>query len=331
MNEFAEGGVFLRRPADNGEGPDRALAVIDGIDVQHGKFVRQAVISQVVAERAFGQGLAWIDGARNAKVGFGGYGEAVFLYISEAAAGQPSRKSDFGQAFGKGHNRGERMGGRPADKNTDPKGLALCDGICMVDADVPPDLVMQTDLSVGFVLVARELDAVHPQVGFEDTGIHGIFGVDLGEQDEGAAVVRPALDLREPADRGCIFKDGTRPNPSGRYIQGDAGDARGFPGRFHIGGRVGFDFDKTSDPLERGAEDEAGTFQGAEKVRHGRKGAAFDVLIKEGRPVGLVHAAVNFGHFKVGIDFIPDPDEVAVFFQVPDAVEHASVTHHFPD
>ena len=63
----------------------------------------------------------------------------------------------------------------------------------------------------------------------------------------------------------------------------------------------------------------------------GWKGAAFDVLIKEGRPVGPVDAAMNFGHFKVGIDFIPDPDEVAVFFQVPDAVAHASVPHHFPD
>ena len=253
-----------------------------------------------------------------------------FLYISEAAAGQPSSESDFGQTFGKGHNRGERMGRRPADKNADPKGLALCNGICMVDADVPPDLVMQPNLSVGFVLVARELDAVHPQVGFEDTGIHRIFGVDLGEQDEGAAVVLPALDLRESGDRGCMFKHGTGPNSTGRYIQGDAGDARGFPGRFQIGGRVGFDFDKTPDPFESGSEDEAGTLKGAEKVRHGRKAAARDVLVKEGRAAGLVDAAMNFGHFKVGIHFIPDPDEVAVFFQVPDAVAHASVTHRFP-
>ena len=126
-----------------------------------------------------------------------------------------------------------------------------------------------------------------------------------------------------------MSENGTGPDPSWRYSRRDAGDTRGFPGRFEIGGRVGLDFNKTPDPLEGGSEDKSGTLKGAEQVRHRRKRAAFDVLVKKGRAARLVDAAVNLGHFKVGIHFIPDPDEVAVFFQVVDAVAHALVAHRF--
>ena len=39
VDELAEDGVFLRRAADDGEGPDRAVAVIDVFDSQHGEIV----------------------------------------------------------------------------------------------------------------------------------------------------------------------------------------------------------------------------------------------------------------------------------------------------
>ncbi len=35
VNELAEDRVFLRRPADDGERPDRVVAVIDVLDAQH--------------------------------------------------------------------------------------------------------------------------------------------------------------------------------------------------------------------------------------------------------------------------------------------------------
>ena len=78
VNEFSERGVFLGRAADDGEGPDGVLAVIDGIDAQNGKLVRQAVISQVIAEWAFRQGFARDYFPRDTEIGFGGYREAVF-------------------------------------------------------------------------------------------------------------------------------------------------------------------------------------------------------------------------------------------------------------
>src|SRR5262245_1333201 len=42
-----EAGVFLRRPADNCERPDRILAVIDSFNIQDGKGMRETVIAQM--------------------------------------------------------------------------------------------------------------------------------------------------------------------------------------------------------------------------------------------------------------------------------------------
>jgi hypothetical protein len=53
VNELAERGVFLRRPADDRERPHRIAAMMDRRHPQHRKLVRQAVVAQVVAERTF--------------------------------------------------------------------------------------------------------------------------------------------------------------------------------------------------------------------------------------------------------------------------------------
>ena len=57
VDELAEDRVFLRRPADDRERPDRAVAVIDVLDAQHREIVLQTVVAQVIAERPFGQQL----------------------------------------------------------------------------------------------------------------------------------------------------------------------------------------------------------------------------------------------------------------------------------
>ena len=62
----------------------------------------------------------------------------------------------------------------------------------MVDADRAVDLIVEADFAVGLVLAAGELDAVHAEVGVSPAGLRDIFGVDLRERDERAAVVGPA-------------------------------------------------------------------------------------------------------------------------------------------
>ena len=64
VDQRAERGVLLGRAADRGERPDRPVAVVDALDAQHGEVVREAVIAEVVAERALGLAACGIDRCR---------------------------------------------------------------------------------------------------------------------------------------------------------------------------------------------------------------------------------------------------------------------------
>ena len=89
------------------------------------------------------------------------------------------------------------MGWRASDEYADTERFAFFDCVCVVDSDVSSDLVVEANFFVRPVVVSGELDSVHSQVGFEDSGIERVFGVDLGEKHKGSAVVRPTLDLWE--------------------------------------------------------------------------------------------------------------------------------------
>ena len=54
MDQGAERRVFLGRPSDRSERPDRPVAVVNAFDPQHGKIVLEAVIAEVVAKRPLG-------------------------------------------------------------------------------------------------------------------------------------------------------------------------------------------------------------------------------------------------------------------------------------
>ena len=63
VNDLAETGVFLRRPAHHGERPDRIGAMPDLFHVQHRKRMLEAVVAEMIAERALGQLQVRIDDA----------------------------------------------------------------------------------------------------------------------------------------------------------------------------------------------------------------------------------------------------------------------------
>ena len=54
--------------------------------------------------------------------------------------------------------------GRAADEHVDPQPFAPADRRRVVHADPAMDLVMEPDLGVRLVLVAGELNPIHPQV-----------------------------------------------------------------------------------------------------------------------------------------------------------------------
>lgn len=76
------------------------------------------------------------------------------------------------------------------------------------------DLVVQTDFLVLFIVPARELHPVHAQVGIAGSGVVGVFGINLGQGDEGATVGGPAFQLGQLAYSDAIREHRAAPDPS---------------------------------------------------------------------------------------------------------------------
>ena len=77
----------------------------------------------------------------------------------------------------------------------------------MVYTDAAVDLIMQADFPVRFVLSTADLNAVHAEVGVEQTRLLYIFAVDLSQRYESASVVRPRLELREGVELCLVLQD----------------------------------------------------------------------------------------------------------------------------
>ena len=210
---LAEAGVFLRRPADDRERPDRVRPVIDVLHVQHRKVVGEAVVAEVIAERAFGQLPRRIDGAGDAEIGLGRHRQERVRFVGRrphqphAPAAQRAGEGQFRHSLGQRHHGGEGHGRRPADEDVDAERHAAAQRLGMMDADAAMDLVVQADLAIRLVLVAGQLHAIHAEVGVPPAGPVGVLGVDLRQRDEGAAVARPALQLRQLAHRRLVIED----------------------------------------------------------------------------------------------------------------------------
>ena len=65
-------------------------------------------------------------------------------------------------------------------------------------------LVVQADLLIRHILAARELHAIHAQIRVRQTRVTNVLGIHLGQGDEGSAVVRPGLELRQLVDRQLV-------------------------------------------------------------------------------------------------------------------------------
>ncbi len=104
--------------------------MIDALDVEHREIVRQAVIAQVIAERAFGQHAARVDGAGDAEIGLGVDRQLARAARSSACAGRPAppAKASSLMPSGSGITAARRHGRRPADTSL----------LVHFDIDAPP-------------------------------------------------------------------------------------------------------------------------------------------------------------------------------------------------
>ena len=106
VDEPAKERVFLRRPADYGDRPDRPLAVPDVINAEQRKLMPPGVVAEVVAERSLRLGGSGVHRALDHEVGVGvDRWSAATGNHRDAMAGQRAGKREFGKALGKRHHR----------------------------------------------------------------------------------------------------------------------------------------------------------------------------------------------------------------------------------
>ena len=328
VDQLAEGGVLLRRPSDRRERPDGPRAMVDAIDPEHREVVPEAVIAEVIAERTFGLATIGIDGPGEDEIGLGRHGEpAVGRDHRDPTPPSAPAKASSGSPSGKRHDGGDGHRGRPADEDVDPQRLSPADRRGVVHADPAMDLVVQADLAARLVVVARELDAVHPQVGPGQAWAVGVLGVDLRQGDERPAVHRPALDPRQLAQADLVGEDRPRPHPSRQEVQERLGDAAIPPGAAGDRAGVGLQLDQPADRVERVPEQEPRPLDRAEQVTHDREGRAAHPAEENRRPSGLINPSLDGCHLQVGIDLFIDLDELSRGLQIPDAFRQRTITH----
>ena len=144
-----------------------SLAMIDMLDVQHRKLVRQAVVAQMIAERPF-QLLRCIrlDTADDAEIGIGidrqiaGRGRSCGMRWPASA---PANVSSLIPS-GSGITAASVIAGWPPTKMFTRKRLAGTHRRRVMHADAAMNLIVQADLAVGHIAAAGKLHAVHAQV-----------------------------------------------------------------------------------------------------------------------------------------------------------------------
>ena len=120
-----------------------------------------------------------------------------------------------------------------------------------------------------------------------------ILAVHLGQRDEGPAVVRPALKLRQIGDLGLAGEDWTARHALGPHTQQGQGYARVAQRVFPSRARIGPHLDEAADPIQTVAKDEARAVHGPEQVADHGKAATLDPHEVESRAAGAEHAALD--------------------------------------
>jgi hypothetical protein len=189
----------------------------------------------------------------------------------------------------------------------------------MMHADAAVDLVVEADLPVRHVPVSGKLHAVHAEIGMPPARPKGVFGVDLRQRDESAAVARPGNELRQAADRGFVSQHRGARRELGPQVPEGARHVAIAPGVFPEGGLIDLELHQAADGLEHVAEKEARPFQGAAQVADHREGRTLDPLVEQGRSARLVDSPVDGRRLEIGIDLLVQPDQLPCSFQVDHA------------
>src|SRR5690606_1206958 len=159
------------------------------------------------------------------------------------------------------------MGRRTANEDAYLQWPAQLIGFSLVNTDAAMQLVMESDLGVGYVIVSTQLYAIHAQVGMHNTGPCYVFGINLGHGYERTAIHRPIDNLRQLADAGGSVQNGCIALCFPWQGRQRCGSNARVPERLlQHPHRVRFHVYQYFDLVKRIAEHETGAFQRAEKV-----------------------------------------------------------------
>ena len=328
MNEGTEAGVFLGGAAHRGKGPDGVGAVKNGIDLHQGEIVGQTVIAQMIPKGPFKLFLVGINGAANDKIGLGRHRQIAWSrHQGNTMPAQQPGKGQLGHTFGQGHDRRNRECRGPPDKNMNGQGSPQGEGLAVMHADTAMNLVVQPHLFIGQVLVTGQLNPVHPQIRMAYSRVLRVFTVNLRQGDEGTAIIGPAFDLRQQAQAGLLQQNRATAHFFGEQMPGGRGGTQQIKRVSQQLRRINFQTHQSFHLTQAVAKQKAGTLQSPKKVGHRRKLTIDQVGKKQGRPLGLIHPALNGACQQIGFDGLVNANQLGRFFQIVDCRFQGAISH----
>ena len=175
-----------------------------------------------------------------------------------------------------------------------------------MDANRAVNLVVQTNLVVGRVLVAGELHTIHAQIRILPAGLINLLGVDDRQRDKRPAVTGPALHLRQLADRRLSCHDRPIADVLWQHRQRVLGQSPVSPWTAHRPLRVRLHIDQLRNRTQSVAEDQTRPLNCSEQVAHHRELAVAHVGEQQRRPTCGKHPPMNRRSLEMCVDRLVD-------------------------
>ena len=159
-----------------------------------------------------------------------------------------------------------------------------------MQADAAVQLVMETDLSVAGVVVARQLHSVHAEVGLLQrpprADVPRILGVDGRQGDEWPAIPRPARDMRKLGKGNLMREHRPRSHATGQHREGIERAPPVSPRSGERLGGIDLEFHQPLHAVERVGEDAFDPSLRAVEIDEDREGGAARVCEQDGGAPG---------------------------------------------
>ena len=289
----------------------------------------QAVVAHMIPEGPFGL-EARHETPADAEIRLGQNGQRQFRGARQVhpASAKQTGEAQFRESLGQGHDRRHAERGRAAHIDMHRQFLAPGDGVGVVRADAPVDLIMQARL-VGRIGVARQLHPVHAQIGGVQAGAAGIFAINQGQGDKGAAVARPAGQARQIGEIAVALQHRSAAVPLRARQHADQTGQRGQRAPGPPQGRRGIGLGRQHGVHgpQTVPENIAQALARAEEIGQHGKTRILDSGEEQSRGLGPECPALHGGQFQTGVQLHIHAPELPLGLQIRQAPIQIGVAH----